>query len=88
MDVVFNADRFDELMLERGWSIADMWKTAIRKGEDITETSIRAWAARRRQPKLPNIRMLASVFEVDIQELLISAARAEAVEGDCHEGQS
>ncbi len=90
MDVVFDADRFDELMLERGWAIADLWKAAIRKGEEISETSIRAWATRRWPPKLSNIRMLASVFEVDLQELIIRVAKTkvDAVQGGRHEGGS
>ena len=77
MDVVFDFDRFDQLMLERGWGPLDLFKAAIRKGDDISQASIRNWAARCYPPKLPNIRMLADVFEVDIQQLAISAANVE-----------
>lgn len=77
MDILFDFDRFDELLLEKGWGPQDLWKAAIRKGEDISQASIRNWAARCYPPKLPNIRMLADVFGVDIQQLAISAANVE-----------
>jgi len=77
MDIVFDFDRFDELMMARGWMIADLMKAIIRNGDDITDASIRGWAARRSSPKLSNIRLLANVFGVEIQELIISAANVE-----------
>lgn len=80
MDVSFDFDRLDELMLQRGWGPQDLWKAVIRKGKDISESSIKNWAARRYPPKLPNIRMLADVFEIHVQELLISASSVEAAE--------
>ena len=81
MDVLFNFDRLDELMVKKGWGPADVWKAIIRKGENISEASIRAWAARRYPPKLPNIRMLADVFNVDVQELITSPDNVEGTSG-------
>lgn len=74
MDTIFDFDAFDELMLDNGWGPQDLWKVAIRKGKEISVSSIRGWIARRGSPKLPNIRMLADVFEVDVRDLLVSEA--------------
>lgn len=74
MDMEFAVDVFIGLMADRGWGPTDVWKAAIRKGYDISEPSVRAWAAHRHSPQLPNIRMLADVFEVDVAIFFASAS--------------